>query len=413
MSIQESPGPAVPKLVITTLGQFQVKKGEQILSDNSQRSYRLWELFKYLITHREKSVFSDAIIEHLWAEQEYTDPKHALRTQVYRLRQLLAGADKGESPYIAFANGCYRWNTDSSYWLDVDVFEQQVDQGQLLSDQKSFDSAIESYRKAVSLYRGDYLPESSFNEWVISARNYYHRLYLQAVFELIELLKNAERYEDIIQVCEKTFGIEFFEEYVHIKYMEALLKENKVRQAKTHYEKTAAIFFKEMGVKPSSDMRQLYRKLQAESGEEGSDLGTIQESLSNPGMDEGAFVCDPEFFRDLYKLELRRNERNGQSAFIGMVSFYPSNSQTAASSRSLRNVQEEVQTILKSSLRRGDVITPWNESQFLVFLPGLNFEQAEKVVARIFTSYNRRLTSASFSLKCDLQPLQAAEFVSA
>lgn len=412
MSIPADPGLKRDRLEICTLGHFQVKKGNQVLSDNSQRSYRLWELLKYLITHREKSVFSDSIIEHLWADQDYTDPKHALRTQVYRLRQMLAGGDREDAPYIAFANGCYRWNTESNYWLDVDEFEHLVDQGQALADQHSPAAAIDSYRGAVALYRGDYLPESSFNEWVIAARNYYHRLFLQAVFELIELLKNDGRYEDIIQVCEKTFGIEFFEEYVHIKYIEALLRENKVRQAKNHYEKTAAVFFKEMGVKPSSDMRQLYRKLQAESGEEGTDLGTIQESLSNAGLDEGAFVCDPEFFRDLYKLELRRNERNGQSAFIGMVAFYPSTTQ-AATSRSIRNVQEEVQAILKSSLRRGDVITPWNESQFLVFLPGLNFEQAEKVVARIFTSYNRRLTSASFSLKCDLQPLQAAEFISA
>ncbi len=400
------------KLEILTLGQFQVKRGEMVLSDNSQRSYRLWELLKYLITHREKAIFSDSIIEHLWSDQDYTDPKHALRTQVYRLRQMLSGSDKEEAPYIAFANGCYRWNTESLYWLDVDEFEQMVDQAQALADQHQPTEAIECYRRAVALYRGDYLPESSFNEWVIAARNYYHRLYMQGVFELIEMLKSAGLYEDIINVCEKTFAIEFFEEYIHMKYIEALLKENKVRQAKTHYEKTASIFFKEMGVKPSNEMRQLYRKLQAESGEEGSDLGTIQESLSNSGFDDGAFVCDPDFFRDLYKLELRRNERNGQSAFIGMIGFYPSSSQSL-NSRSMKTVQDEVQTILKASLRRGDVITPWNDSQFLVFLPGLNFEQAEKVVARIFTSYNRRLTSASFSLKCDLQPLQAAEFISA
>lgn len=397
-------------LEIFTLGQFQVKRGASVLSDNSQRSYRLWELMKYLVTHREKAVFSDNIIDHLWSNHDYSDPKHALRTQIYRLRQLLAGDEKEDLPYIAFANGCYRWNTDATYWLDADEFERLVDAAQQLGDQKSTVEAIDCYRKAIMLYRGDYLPESSFNEWVISARNYYHRLYLQAVFELIELLRSNGMNDDIIQVCEKSFSIEFFEEYIHIKYIEALLKENKMRQAKTHYEKTASIFFKEMGVKPSSEMRQLYRKMQSESGEDGSDLAAIQESLSGTELDDGAFVCDPDFFRDLYKLELRRNERNGQSAFIGMVGFHPANNQSL-SNRSLRTVQEEVQTILKTALRRGDVITPWNDSQFLVFLPGLNFEQAEKVVARIFASYNRRLTSTSFSLKCDLQPLQNTEFM--
>ncbi len=34
-------------LMIYTLGRFMVKRGETVLSDQSHRSYRLWELFQY------------------------------------------------------------------------------------------------------------------------------------------------------------------------------------------------------------------------------------------------------------------------------------------------------------------------------------------------------------------------------
>ena len=47
--------------------------------------------------------------------------------------------------------------------------------------------------------------------------------------------------------------------------------------------------------------------------------------------------------------------------------------------------------IICKDLRSGDVLTKWNESQFLVMLPGTTFEQADKITARI---------QRKFELKC-------------
>ncbi|MGB3933511.1 MAG: response regulator receiver protein, partial [bacterium] len=61
-------------LEIITLGDFQVRCGGKILTHDANRAYRLWELFKYLLTNREQGVLPEVLVETLWPEQEYADP---------------------------------------------------------------------------------------------------------------------------------------------------------------------------------------------------------------------------------------------------------------------------------------------------------------------------------------------------
>lgn len=96
-------------LMIYTLGRFMVKRGETVLSDQSHRSYRLWELFQYLVTNRNKSFLPESIAENLWPDNTYSEPRQAVRTQVCRLRKLLKDRDDN-SEYITFVQGCYQWN---------------------------------------------------------------------------------------------------------------------------------------------------------------------------------------------------------------------------------------------------------------------------------------------------------------
>jgi two-component SAPR family response regulator len=72
-------------LQIISLGDFRVKFGEKVLTQEANRSYRLWELFKYLLTNKDQVVLPEVLVEKLWPEQEYADAKSAVRTMVYRL----------------------------------------------------------------------------------------------------------------------------------------------------------------------------------------------------------------------------------------------------------------------------------------------------------------------------------------
>lgn len=369
------------RLEISTLGLFQARCGDQLLSDNASRSNRLWELLKYLITHRDKGNAPDVIVETLWPDQEYDDPRGALRTLVYRLRQLLGkGACVNGTEAIVFSQGCYHWNTKQNYWLDVDEFELLCRQAQAVAATDPQQATL-LYLKAIGLYKGDYLPECSYCEWVIPIRNYYHHLYLQSILALTTLLSAAEQYAEVIEVCEHAFIVDPFEEELHVRFLEALLAEDKLKQARAHYEYATTMFYRELGVKPSAVMRRLYQRMRAADAGVELDLTVIQDHLREKGT-AGAFLCDPDTFRFLYKLEKRRAERTGQSIFLGLLTFTRPDYGLPAPAV-LKPAAEQLRGLLQLSLRKGDVVCHWNEAQHLVIMPGLSQEQAEIVLGRI------------------------------
>ena len=164
------------KLEIYTLGRFLVKRQDKVLSEQAGRSHRVWDLFKYLVTHRNKSALPEVIIETLWPGQEYSDPKRALRTPVYRLRQLLSDRDIEEnSDFVIFTQGCYKWNTNTYYWLDVEEFETLCRKGQSMAED-NLAAAADVLERAVAIYNGDYLPECLYHEWLLPVRNYYRQI---------------------------------------------------------------------------------------------------------------------------------------------------------------------------------------------------------------------------------------------
>lgn len=393
------------KVEIFTLGRFLIRRNGVTISDNSNRSRKVWDLFKYLMINREKAIPPDVILETLWPEQDYSDPNQAIRSLVFRLRHLLAAglSEPVLASSITFSHGCYKWDFKKGFWLDVEEFELMCRKANLLCEMDPV-NAVEICQNAVNLYKGPFLPECSYKEWAINAQSYYHRYYMRAVFQLIELLKNANTYLSIIEVCEKAFIVEYYEEELHLRYLEALLKLGKTKQARAHYDEVTATFFRELGVKPSSAMQSVYRLLKADNNNFDLDLTFIQEGLRISQKTDGAFVCEPDVFRRFYKLETFRRERTGQAVFLGLLSVTCSDYR-CPSRMSLEKAMQFLQDILVASLRKGDIISRWNDAQFLVILPGLTVEQAERVLIRIETIFLKNYNKDNIILHRKHQPL--------
>lgn len=394
-------------LMIYTLGQFLVRRGDEVLSSESKRSYRIWELGKYFLTHRKKSLYSETIMVDLWPDRDYTDSKQALRTQIFRLRSIL-DLDKKEAAeeqsYIRFSNGCYSWNTELPYWLDAEQFELLYQEAVHLSPDDS-EKAIQKYQDAAGLYRGDYLPDTAYAEWAIPPRSYYNRLYLQLILNLTCLLSAAERHQEIIETLENAFLIEFFEEELHFRYLRSLIAVGRSRQAQAHYEYTASVFYREMGVEMSDSMRDLYRKLLYQNNAVNRDLHLVQEDLDEENA-KGAFLCTTDVFKHLYNLEARRSERNGQSIYLGMITLSAKNDDPVL----LNSKMGCLQDTLLNSLRLGDVVSRWNESQYLILLPEITLENAEMVMRRINFNFKRFANNEQLQLNTSVKPVRPGTF---
>lgn len=378
------------QICIFTLGKFYINHSNMIISEQSSRSKRMWEIFKFLLSNRGKTFFPETILEKIWPESDYPDPSLVLRAQIFRLRQALkkdhAGVTLADN--IVLSQGCYGWEDKTEYWLDVDGFESLVSAAGQVGNSRP-EEAVSLYRQALALYNGPYLPELSFSEWIEPIRSYYHDLFLGAVLDLCELLTANGSYPDIIKLCEQASSIDYFEEKIHIKLIEALLAEGQVTRARAHYNEVTSIYYRELGIKPSEHMKKLYRLVGAEPGSFELDLTTIQEGLKGRETLSGAYFCDAELFRYFYKLERARVERSSQSVLLGLFTL-TDNDYRIPGPELLSSTMKKLQNVVLDSLRKGDVVTRWNEAQLLLLLPGLNREQADMVMERIENNYHKK-----------------------
>jgi two-component SAPR family response regulator len=394
---------------IYTLGKFYVSQGNAVISESSSRSRRMWEVFKYLLSFRDQSVNPEEILERIWPEKDYSDPGTAMRAQVFRLRQALKNEDSEPSisDNIIFSQGAYRWENKVECWIDVDQFEAYLRQADDLVVSEP-NQAINLYRQAISLYKGKYLPESTYSEWSEPLRAYYHDLYLNAIYALADLLKSKRAYGDIIQLSEQASAIDYFDENIHVIMLEALIAEGQTARARAHYNEVTSAFYREMGVKPSDEMKKLYRQVGIETGSFELDLSTIQENLKSKKAVSGAYYCDPEMFRYFYKLEQLRSERNDHPVLLCLITVTASNFAKPPAEQ-LKGVMHNLKDVIMSSLRKGDLVTSWNEAQYLLLLPGLNREQAIMVLERIENSYHSRYTLDSLQMHNKIESLYPLE----
>lgn len=297
------------KLQIKTLGAFDLKvEGESLLKQSS-RSYRLFKLFQYFITFRNKKLLPETIIDNLWDDNESYDPKNMLRAQIFRLRQLIknAMADEEESKYlsISFNNGYYTLEIGENTIIDIDEFESLISKGNSMID-TDINEAIKVYKDALSIYKGTYLEENAYEVWLVPIRNYYSRLYLKILFKIIEIFKELEEFEEIIRLCETAIIIQPYEESIHIYLIEAMLKLGQIKNAMSHYEHISSVLEKEMGAKTSAAMKDINRKIQNHFIDKGeTDITNIKHRLDSGAIKETQ-LCDNDYFKFLFNIQKKR-----------------------------------------------------------------------------------------------------------
>ena len=351
-------------LKIYTLGRFSVRFGDRVLSDETRRSRKLWRLFAYLFQNQDKEVPTETLADCLWPEEGIADPQGALHNLVYRLRRIFEGLRCGEPPVtINYSQVGYVLRLGPQAWSDVGAFTGLLRRASSVL-QTDPAGAIETYREALALYRGDYLPGRSHEPWVVFAGRHYRRAYVDALEKLIELLRRPARFAEIVEVCEDAFSMGDFldAEEIHCRFMEALAKQGRAVDALDHYEMVSKRLHAAYGRKPSEMMQSLNMVIRGQREELQAQpvdlqLSTIRQLLVGVDDIEGAYLCDRDAFRSILCLNDRqRNEHTGQKSFLGLLTVARANGQRPDET-TLTGAMDALRTVLIANLRQGDIMS--------------------------------------------------------
>ncbi|MEA5095452.1 MAG: bacterial transcriptional activator domain-containing protein [Sedimentibacter saalensis] len=394
------------KLYINTLGEFDIKANGQSMLKESSRTYRIYKLFEYFLTFRNKKLLPDTIIDNLLSESDSDDPKNMLRTQIFRLRKIIKmllpdGIDVEKYININFTNGYYCLEIGEDTVVDIDEFERLILTGDA-ERAKNANNAIELYEEAISLYKGLYLSDNAYEVWLVPTRNYYQRLYLKTLFKLFELLKEKGEYEEIISVCEKALLSEPYEEEIHINLMEAMLNLGQSKAAMNHYEYALNLLEREMDAKPSNRFMDLQKKIRNNSHRNTDiDMSSIKMELED-AEDNGAMHCNFEYFKFLFNLQKRKSIRNNEYDYLCIINF---NLRGFQNYDSLTSISRELVMLLKTTLRKGDAFTFWNDSQILIMLHDVRGDGVNIIEDRIESNIKSCLKINENEINIIFQPL--------
>ncbi len=244
------------KIYIRTLGEFSISYRNNTVSDKDNRSKKIWTLLEYLITFHTKEIPTSSLIDLLWTEDSISNaPENALKTSLHRARNILDKLEYHGEKLILHRRDTFKWNTEIPFELDVLEFERYCSLASVKD--KSTEERLAYYDKAFKLYKGDYLPNATAEDWAAPIITYYHSLYVKMIHEAMELLLQEEKYETLINYCCTASAIDQYDESIRYNMILALHLAGKQQAAKEEYERVMNLYYDNFGINPSKEMTDL------------------------------------------------------------------------------------------------------------------------------------------------------------
>lgn len=132
-----------------------------------------------------------------------------------------------------------------------------------MSQQGSFAEAAEHYLKAIDLYRGDFLPESPYEDWIVSERSRLEAEYIKDLEWLSEHAAQAGDHQAATRYCRLILDRDPLREDVHRRLMLSLARSGSRSEAIKQYNTFRRILHEELGICPSGETVALAKAIMA------------------------------------------------------------------------------------------------------------------------------------------------------
>jgi len=392
------------KIFVNMLGEFTIQNGagECAISDKNNRSKKVLLLLEYLVTFRSREISQNELIDLLWPEDDSDEPANTLKTLLHRARTALDDMSDGMGKKaIICRRGTYAWNNACDTVVDAEEFERHCRQAGVCEGTEKLLNLLE----AVKLYKGDFLPKTSAELWAVPIATYYHSMYLGAVHEAVDILSQQARYEEIIDICQQAVSIDPFDEQLHLSMIQTLMANGMQKQAMAHYTQVTELYLNKFGINPSPELTALYKEIVKANKSTEMNLNIIRDELRESERAAGAFFCEYEFFKDIYRLQARTVVRSGGVMQIALMTVVDTAGHRL-NQKQMSITMGRLQDVIRTSLRNSDVFCRFSVSQYLIMLPSASLEDSEMVLQRVSGNFRRTYPHMNVLLHYTALPME-------
>ena len=253
---------ATAPLYVQTLGPFRAWRLGQEIERSAWSREKALHLFQLLLCHRGRPLHREQILEALWPDGAPATAATGLRVALNALRHALEpdrepGADgrfvKREGDAIQLVLG-------SGLRVDADEFAQLL-RAARAAEVADPERAVSLYESALALYRGEFLAENRYAEWVEAERQQRRTELLQSCERLTALLVRAEEWERAARWAETMLEHDPLWEAAYAVLMEAHWRQGNRAQAVRAYERCRRRLRDSLGVGPSARTAALLERI--------------------------------------------------------------------------------------------------------------------------------------------------------
>lgn len=392
----------VENVKVDMLGGFSVWVNGTEVVNEAPKLTKPWQLFCYLLLHREKFVSNRKLISMLWADDELTDPANVLKNAIYSLRKELCGGESSTESPIIYSSGGYRFDPAVKLDLDADRFERLCDSA--LSAPAESEEKLELCRQVLDAYSGDFLPMLDQDLWVVPLTLGYKQQYLECMHELCEILWRKEEYRELLEVCTTAISLEPLDETLTVYMFRAMEALKMLRVIVTTYSKIAREYEEELGGEPPAEAQRIYRAASERINKTEQDIIVIKTEITGGESDtrsqRGAYFCSYSGLKQMYALMKRSAERNNQSLVLALFTL-DSVKGIVATPFDMNRAMAEFKVVALNNLRKTDAIARYSKNQYVMLMSVTSLDDGRIVRDRIKEKYAR--TTASSLVDVDVK----------
>lgn len=221
----------MPSVRIEVLGRFDVTVGGVLTGAGTLGRRQASALLKLLALDPGHAMHRERLLDLLWPDDRLEEALPKLHKAAHFARRACDHVDA-----VAFRGDLVQLFPGSDVVVDAEQFESLARRAIELHD-------AASARMALSIYRGELLPQDRYEDWADAARDHLADLHLQ-------VLRLAERWEELVV-------LDPGDEHAHLEVMRRHLAAGDRHAALRQFERLDRALRQELGVAPSEEAKRL------------------------------------------------------------------------------------------------------------------------------------------------------------
>lgn len=373
------------KLSVKMFGKFSAKYGDEVLTFGRQGDSKFGQLFQILMTRPGQGFSKRNIAEAFYDWDKVEDPNASLNNMIFRLRKYLEASPLPPGEYLFLNGGVLQFGGEIEVESDVWSFEKIAHE---FKEEQDREKKAKLCEKACELYRGEFLPHLSSEQWVIDKSRNYQKLYFEMMEFLFSFLKEEGDFSKLESLSEKTAKL-YPSEGWEIWQIDSMISMNRYEEAEKLYQKTMRHLQRLDAFLSKEQQERLLEAGEKIRQPEGTEED-IRKYLMETVLGQGAYGCTFQGFLDCFRMLKRVMERGTVRFCLLLCTILDSGGRPLNSQKDCDKQGKKLCAVFQTHLRLGDIYTKYCEGQYLLLCVGMGKENVPEIGARIDMGFRKR-----------------------